>query len=462
MLDFAIFAVTFVLFLLVLVFYLYPGSKSQTTIPGMDPSDPKEGNLPDILQAGSLQIFLEKLYKQYGPISSFYMGTTLFVSLADPELYEQHKHVFDKPVELFSMYKPIINEKSVLIVNGAEGRKQHKELEKVLNETCLKKLEVICKLTEELVEKWKGLSAEQHIPMYKYMIALCMKIFTKTLFGNSFHEDKCVLDFSRTFEICWTELEARAGGSIPEVNSPQDIQFQEAAKRLKELMIKAAEDKDDKENIFNSLRKIGTLEQNIIDDAIIIVLKYYSVVAFLTWTIYFLALHDDVQEKVYEEIDNILINNSPVTDEALSNLSYLKQVLNECLRMANVEPWTARVLDTDVEIGGHIIPKKTPVIHALGVTLQDSKQWAVPKMFDPERFNIENVKARQQLAFQPFGFAGKRQCPGNKWTYVQVMTILTMICRNFKLSLVEGQMVTPYSRLITRPEEELWITIKKR
>lgn len=36
---------------------------------------------------------------------------------------------------------------------------------------------------------------------------------------------------------------------------------------------------------------------------------------------------------------------------------YMKQVLNESLRLSALVPWAAKVQDLDIELGGHIIPK---------------------------------------------------------------------------------------------------------
>jgi len=61
------------------------------------------GNLTDITRAGSLQEFLMDLHKQFGPISSFWMGRQYVVSIASPELFKEHQSVFDRPREL-SLY----------------------------------------------------------------------------------------------------------------------------------------------------------------------------------------------------------------------------------------------------------------------------------------------------------------------------------------------------------------------
>ena len=71
MLEFVIFAVTFVVVLLSTLFYLYPGSRRQTTIDGLDPSHPTEGNVGDVIKAKSFHNFLVELHQKFGEIAFY-------------------------------------------------------------------------------------------------------------------------------------------------------------------------------------------------------------------------------------------------------------------------------------------------------------------------------------------------------------------------------------------------------
>ena len=66
------------------------------------------------------------------------------------------------------------------------------------------------------------------------------------------------------------------------------------------------------------------------------------------------------------------------------------------------------------------------------------------------------------MAFQPFGFAGKRVCPGYRFAYAEAMVCLVTVLRKFKITLVEGQVVNPAHGLVTHPEEEIWIKLETR
>ena len=82
--------------------------------------------------------------------------------------------------------------------------------------------------------------------------------------------------------------------------------------------------------------------------------------------------------------------------------------------------------------------------------------------FDPERFSEKEVKTRHPMAFQPFGFAGKRKCPGYRFSNAELAVVLSVLLRRFKIHLVDGQVVEPEYALVTEPKEEIWITVTKR
>jgi len=72
----------------------------------------------------------------------------------------------------------------------------------------------------------------------------------------------------------------------------------------------------------------------------------------------------------------------------------------------------------------------------------------------------------QQLpayAFEPFGFAGKRTCPGRECALAAVSVMLAKLLRSdLRLGLAPDQTVTPQYDLTGKPEDEVWISLDKR
>uniref|UniRef100_A0ACB8G0D1 Uncharacterized protein n=1 Tax=Sphaerodactylus townsendi TaxID=933632 RepID=A0ACB8G0D1_9SAUR len=65
-------------------------SRQASGIPGLTPTDEKDGNLPDIIASGSLHEFLVHLHEKYGPVASYWFGRHLVISLGSIDVLRQH------------------------------------------------------------------------------------------------------------------------------------------------------------------------------------------------------------------------------------------------------------------------------------------------------------------------------------------------------------------------------------
>ncbi|CAG2065310.1 unnamed protein product, partial [Timema podura] len=136
----------------------------------------------------------------------------------------------------------------------------------------------------------------------------------------------------------------------------------------------------------------------------------------MSFVSYFLAIHEDVQQRLQEEIDNMLENTGgKVTYEEVLALKYLDMVISETLRM--YPPATA--MDR-VCVKPYWIP---PSGNQPGITFKegdileipifglhrDEEYFPEPDKFDPERFSNENKHKIKPFSFIPFGI-GPRSC----------------------------------------------------
>ena len=77
--------------------------------------------------------------------------------------------------------------------------------------------------------------------------------------------------------------------------------------------------------------------------------------------------------------------------------------------------------------------------------------------FDPDRFS----EKPSPYTFEPFG-VGVRKCPGRDLAYQEALVVLSVILPKVKFTVQEGQVVLPKYGLVTKPNEEIWVTIEKR
>lgn len=469
MLDFVIFAVTFLTVLLISIIWLYPSSKKVTTIPGLDPSSKEDGNLSDIAKAGSLHEFLQDLHQQYGEISGFWMGQSYVVSVASPQLFKATANIFDRPPSLFAMFEPLIGASSIQYANGSEGRSRRRNYDRAFSHDNLKNYyESFQEMANMVSKKWSARSESDHVPLMEDVWTFAIYAALRTLMGGDFKDDKLVQSINNAYSKAWSEMEHRLTDPIiPDEKSSRHKSFQEAVQYLKSTMTKVIsrrrEAKVTQHLLIDVMMESTKDEDTLICDVItFLVGGFHTTANLLTWAMYFLAAHSDIQDKVHKELVEVLGERGVVDDSNFNQLRYMKQVLEETLRCAVVAPWAARVQDFDTELGGHKVPKNTPVIQALGVVLQDEQLFPLPHRFDPDRFSEENSKNIPSFAFSPFGFAGKRICPGYKYAYLESTVFVATLIQKFEVKLWSDQAVTPVFGLVTHPQEEIWLKIIKR
>ncbi|XP_074155101.1 cytochrome P450 20A1 isoform X1 [Sminthopsis crassicaudata] len=462
MLDFAIFAVTFLLVLVGAVLYLYPASRQASGIPGITPTEEKDGNLPDIVNSGSLHEFLVNLHERYGPVVSFWFGRRLVVSLGTINALKQHINPNRTSHPFETMLKPLLMYQSGLSGDAVENHIRKKLYENGVNKSLQSNFAVMVKLSEELLRKWLSYPESQHVPLYQHMLGYAMKAVTQMALGNSFEDDQEVIRFQKNHNTVWSEIgKGFLDGSIDK-STTRKKQYEEALMEIESVfkkVIKERRGRNFSQHIFiDSLLQGNLNDKQILEDSMIFSLAGCVITANLCmWSVYFLTTSEDVQKKLHKELDQVL-GKGAVTQEKIDQLRYCRQVLCETVRTAKLTPIAARLQDLEGKVDQHIIPRETLVLYALGVVLQDRCAWPSPYKFDPDRFDDESAMKNLSL----LGFSGTQECPELRFAYMVATVLLSVLVRKLYLHPVEGQVIETKYELVTSSKEEAWVTVSKR
>ncbi|KAJ8933141.1 hypothetical protein NQ318_003169 [Aromia moschata] len=157
----------------------------------------------------------------------------------------------------------------------------------------------------------------------------------------------------------------------------------------------------------------------------------------MTFTLFELATHPDIQDKVREEIESVLARHEDkMTYDSLSELKYMKQVIDEALRKYPPVPFVNRQCVKDYKLPGEdvIVEKGTSVFIPIKGIHYDEEYYENPEVFDPERFTEENKRRRHKFTHLPFG-EGPRICIGERFGIMQVKVGLTSILRKFRVKV---------------------------
>ncbi|XP_004536188.1 probable cytochrome P450 4ac1 [Ceratitis capitata] len=178
------------------------------------------------------------------------------------------------------------------------------------------------------------------------------------------------------------------------------------------------------------------------------------------FTLLNLALHQDIQEKCYQEVQNLDLTTLSIFE--FNQLEYLERVIKEVLRLYPSVPFIARHCAQTTEINGLILPPDTEInIHIFDI-MRDERHFPDPLRFDPDRFLPENSVNRHPFAFVPFS-AGSRNCIGQKFAMLEIKAILVGILQNFQLLPVTTlEEINFENGLVLRTKENVKVQMIKR
>ncbi|KAK7309256.1 hypothetical protein RJT34_05829 [Clitoria ternatea] len=156
----------------------------------------------------------------------------------------------------------------------------------------------------------------------------------------------------------------------------------------------------------------------------------------LEWAITEMMRNPREREKVQEEIRQAFRKKEIVKESDLEELTYLKLVIKETLRLHPSTPLLIPRECTEVTIiGGYEIPVKTKVMVNVWAIARDPQYWSDPERFVPERFDGSSIDFKgNNFEYLPFG-AGRRMCPGMTFGLASIMLPLAQLLYHFNWEL---------------------------
>ncbi|XP_062290346.1 cytochrome P450 3A40-like [Scomber scombrus] len=175
----------------------------------------------------------------------------------------------------------------------------------------------------------------------------------------------------------------------------------------------------------------GLTDHEILSQAMIFLFAGYETSSSsLTFLAYNLARNPHIMKLLQEEVDSTFPNKAPVQYQALMQMEYLDNVINESLRLYPIAARLERVAKASVEINGIVIPKDMVVMVPTWPLHRDPDVWPEPEEFKPERFSKENKETIDPYTYMPFG-AGPRNCIGMRFALVMMKLAMVEILQRF-------------------------------
>ena len=202
-----------------------------------------------------------------------------------------------------------------------------------------------------------------------------------------------------------------------------------------EERIASGEQKDDLlDMLLNATYEDGTHmpRRQLIDEVLILFTAGHETTAnALSFTLFLLAKHPAIQDKVLKEVKNIDMNSEDLM-ECLPKLTYTKQCIEEALRLYPPAYVIDRTAISDDIVQGQSFPKGSLVLMSVYELHRASAFWDAPEEFNPDRFDV-TIKKDYSNYYYPFG-AGPRMCVGNNFAMYEMIISIAQIIRKFQIN----------------------------
>jgi len=180
----------------------------------------------------------------------------------------------------------------------------------------------------------------------------------------------------------------------------------------------------------------------------------------LTWSLYLLATHPEVQEAAYAEVASVLEGRS-LDVATLKQLVLVKDVFREALRLYPPVGFFARESQSATCMRDKQIGEGATIVVAPWLIHRHQDFWHRPHEFDPYRFSQGQLKTPLRDSYLPFGM-GPRTCIGATFAQQEAVLILATLVRSYRFEMAPDFIPQPVGRLTIRSENGMRLILKAR
>ncbi len=387
-------------------------------------------------------------------------------------LQDNHAN-YTKQTRAFAGLKPLLGN-GLLVSDGDFWLRQRRLMQPAFHRQQINTFaEMMIAETDAMLDRWaRANQPGKPINVQHEMMRLTLAIVTQALFGSKVGDPDGTL--GKNIGILLGDSTFRFDHPFyPPLWAPtgQNRRFKKARAELDRVIYSliasrrsAAAEQHDLLNLLMAAQDPasgqGMSDTQLRDEVMTLFLAGHETTAVsLSWTLYLLSQHPQVEARLRDELDETLGGRPPTLGD-LPALSYTRMVLDESMRLYPPAWITERKALADDEICGYSVPAGTTVVVSPFATHRHVHFWTDPEVFDPQRFSAERSAGRPRYAYFPFG-GGPRQCIGNNFALIEAQLILALIVQRCRLEMAPGWKVEPEPLVTLRPKGGLWMVLNQ-
>ncbi|MEQ9408073.1 MAG: cytochrome P450 [Fuerstiella sp.] len=395
---------------------------------------------------------MRQLHAEFGDLAALDDGGQRIVFVFSPEYNRQvltnghtyHSQFFALRGGRRSAQRRVTS--GLLSMNGSEHRDSRRIMMDVFSKRILPEYHAtICGLTEELIGDWEvGQRHDLNVEMVHFML----RMTTALLFGID--DAEYSVELGNRIDR-WVRQNHEVGiGAL--VSAPEfSAKYEQLLSMADELETGVHEmfarhrgrsGGTQRSDVLSLMFQAQKSEQQLSDEKLVghatltFGAAHLTTAHTLSWTLFLLAQHPDVMQRLSEELNQHTTGVHP-TFEELQSLTYLDQVIRESMRVLPASSYSQRVTTEATQLGPLMLPKATPVIFSQFITHHRPDLFDDPDVFRPERWETLTPSPYEYL---PFG-AGPRMCIGAPLAMMELRTALAVILKRFHFQMTADSVV---------------------
>lgn len=421
--------------------------------------------------------FLTRCQRQCGDVARIRLGWQTIHLLSHPEhigavFANREGHYRKRRVEFRAL--GVLIGRGLLTTDGDLWKGQRKMMQPLFTWQALARYGPdMTSLTAKLVDRWRPLAkAGTAVDVAAGMTDLTLAVVAKTLLGTDFNETTRELKEAIVFGIEYADSFDSLITLPPWVPTPRNRRFAQA-KGLLDSVVYGMIDRrrqrlDEGHDLLSVLVRatdedtgVGMTNEMLRDQVMTIFLAGHETTAqSLSWLLYLLGQHPEIQEAVRAEVDRVLGGRTPTFDD-LANMEFTKQTIQESMRLYPAVWAMGREVVKTHEVGGFQLDAGTEVFFSQWVMHRHPDWWDEPEKFDPDRFSSARSVGRSLGTYFPFG-GGNRVCIGQTFAMTEMQLIVPMLLQAFRFELVPDQRVMPKTSITLRPANGILMRLVER
>ena len=429
------------------------------------------------ISANPIPFFMSIIEKHGTMVDTYFLKR--FYLTANPEVI---RHIFQKNNKNYVKTNRTIDPVRDQIGNGlltSEGRywlKQRRSIQPGFHRKRLEDISVIMvNEINQYMDDVLDVCAEKNevFVLDKEMMHLAYRLVSKSLFGSEVADEKLklmdrVISEGQEYTVDlirrpYLKFWLRLNGEFKKNQENKRVSQELIMDIINDRKRSAKPQNDLLQMLLETEYEDGSkmTDEQLLDESLVLYVAGHETTALaLTWGLYLLSTHADVEQKLHTNTSAQFTDRDPSFSD-LRSMGYVTQVIDETMRLYPPAWLLDRKAIEDDEVEGYKINKNQDIFCFTYGMHRNPEYWERPNAFDPERFSEENKKKHVPHAYMPFG-AGPRLCIGNNFAMMEMQLILSMFSKRYRFEVIKDQEIDVQPLITLRPKNGIKVRVHKR